>query len=320
VSMTATRMTVLLCFYASTIPSIVTAQPAAPAAPSLEVGAPESAQKRYLIGRELYQLGRIDEAANEFRAAYALFPNSPKLAYNLGRTYERLGKLEEAERFFARYIELLPNAPDRPEVEKILLTLKSRQEQRRAELVLSTTPPGASVYLDEGKAPLPEKTPTRLKVSPGGHVLRFHLEGYREGTLAVDVPERGSQAHHLSLQPHLGPDLAAAPTARDWRPIAGWSIVGVGVAAVGIGAYFLVDAASTADEAGNLRATTEGLDRYQDLQTEHDRARLTGLVTTSVGVGLAAAGAGLVVWSRMRPRSETSVTPVPGGVVGAWRF
>ncbi len=307
-----------LCMLSGPLGAAAQSPPQAP--PSLEDGAPESAQKRYLIGRELYQLGRIDEAANEFRAAYALFPNSPKLAYNLGRTYERLGKLEEAERFFARYIELLPNASDRAEVEKILLTLKTRQEQRRAELVLSTTPPGASVYLDEGKTPLPEKTPTRLKVTPGGHVLRFHLEGYREGTLAVDVPERGSQAHHLTLQSHQTPDLAGARPPRDWRPIAGWSMVGLGAVAVGVGTYFLVDAASSADEAGNLRATPDDLLRYDDLQTEHDRARLTGLVTTSVGVGLAAAGAGLVVWSRLRPRSETSITPVPGGVVGAWRF
>jgi hypothetical protein len=247
-------------------------------------------------------------------------PNSPKLAYNLGRTYERLGKLEEAERFFSRDIELLPNASDRVEVEKILLTLKTRQEQRRAELVLSTTPPGASVFLDEGKTPLPEKTPTRLKVTPGGHVLRFHLEGYREGTLAVDVPERGSQAHHLTLQSHQAPGLTDAPPPRDMRPIAGWTMVGVGAVAIGVGAYFLVDAASLTDEAGNLRATPEDLSRYDDLQTEHDRARLTGLGATSMGVGLAAAGAGLVVWARLRPRSETSITPAPGGVVGTLRY
>jgi tetratricopeptide (TPR) repeat protein len=320
VSLNRARLLLLTSLLASSWSASAAAQTAPPAAPSLEAGAPESAQKRYLIGRELYQLGRIDEAANEFRAAYELFPNSPKLAYNLGRTYERLGKLEDAERFFTLYVQLLPSAPDRAEVEKILLTLKARREQRRAELVLSTTPPGASVFLDEGKTALPERTPTRLKVSPGGHVLRFHLEGYREGTLAVDVPERGSQAHHLTLQSHEKPDLAAGPPPRDWRPIAGWSLVGVGAAALGVGAYFLVDAASAASEAGNLRATSDGLIRYDELQTQHDRSRLTGIVSTAVGAGLAGAGAGLVVWSRLRPRTTPTVTPVPGGVVGSWQF
>ena len=56
--------------------------------PRLEPGAPPLAEQRYLIGREQYREGNLENAASEFQSAFEIFPQSPKLAYNLARTLE----------------------------------------------------------------------------------------------------------------------------------------------------------------------------------------------------------------------------------------
>ncbi|MCA9537277.1 MAG: tetratricopeptide repeat protein [Myxococcales bacterium] len=103
---------------------------AAPAAtPRLEDGAPDMAQQRYTLGRELYRRGDVAGAAREFEGAYAMYPASAKLAYNLGRCYERLNDLPRAIRYYSDYLNNDPDAEDADQVKALVESLEARAHE-----------------------------------------------------------------------------------------------------------------------------------------------------------------------------------------------
>lgn len=62
------------------------------------------------------------------------------------------------------------------------------------EVQFESTPPGATVTIDNTRDEC--KTPCSLELSQGRHVLTFKLEGHRNGTLVVTVP----QEDHASIR------------------------------------------------------------------------------------------------------------------------
>ncbi len=103
-------------------------KPAAPASDhSLEAGASEMANKRYLIGRELYLQGNLEGAAAEFQSAFDIAPQSARLAFNLARCHERMGHTREAIQFYEQYLHLAPpGANDRVDIERLVAAMKKR--------------------------------------------------------------------------------------------------------------------------------------------------------------------------------------------------
>ena len=146
----------------------------APAGHGLESGAPDIAEARYKIGRKLYLSGKLQEAEREFRSAFDLFPRSAKLAFNLGRVNERLDRGADALRFYRAYLKLAPKATDRVEVSKLVSTLEARLERGRPELVVTSVPAGAKVFIGAASEPA-GTTPLSVRVSPGSHAIRLEL-------------------------------------------------------------------------------------------------------------------------------------------------
>ena len=172
---------------------------AAPAAAGLEAGASGIANKRYQIGREMYLAGKLEQAEAEFRSAFDLFPKSAKLAFNLGRVNERLGRLADAVRFYQKYLELKPDAKDRADVEKVVETLLSRLERDRPELVVTTVPAGAKIYLGAAKEPA-GVSPLTVRVESGSHAVRAELDGYGAAVGTVNVEKGKPAAIALTLR------------------------------------------------------------------------------------------------------------------------
>lgn len=265
----------------------------------LEPGAPETAQQRYLLARQMYLDGDLEGAAAEFRSALRLFPQSAKLAYNLARTSERLGLLDEAATHFRLYLELAPSADDRVEVERLIADLDARIAAQQPEMLVSTTPAGAQVLVDDADAPVEGTTPLRLRLRPGAHILRFRLAGHREATRTVDLAADASRSLVVPLEPDAAPAPEPAPVAAVETPAAsapswlGWSLVATGVAATATGAVFLGLAEGTISEIEDLGPSPADRMARADLEEDWEAQRLTGWV--GLGVGAAVAGAGLAV-------------------------
>ena len=85
------------------------------------------ANKRYLIGRELYLQGNLEGAAAEFQSAFDIAPQSARLAFNLARCHERMGHTREAIQFYEQYLHLAPpGANDRVDIERLVAAMKKR--------------------------------------------------------------------------------------------------------------------------------------------------------------------------------------------------
>lgn len=123
----------------------------------------------------------------------------------LGNAYLRLQRVEEAKRAFERFLELDPRSSRRDRVKK---QLQGLDVSYSARLVLTTEPPGATVYLDFKAAGARGKTPLELPVSAGRHRVFFELEGY-ETVIVKDVviKEKQREAIHRPLL-YLGCDVA----------------------------------------------------------------------------------------------------------------
>ncbi len=283
----------------------------------LEEGAPESALQRYQIGRELYRAGKIPEAEAEFRSAFDLFPESAKLAFNLGRVNERLGRQADAVRFYEAYLALRPDADDKAEVEKVVASLKARLDAARPELVITSVPSGAAVFVGASTESA-GVTPLTLRVDPGSHAVRIELAGYEPALGTVQVEEGKSAALALTLKKPGGG--VAPPPARAAGGIGGLQIAGIvvfaaGLGGAGVGAYYTALAADTANkDIGPGRQ-----DDYDQAQTDLDEQNRLMWVGYGAGAGLMAVGAVLyILGSPADDAGAASWAPAPGGVSVRW--
>lgn len=136
----------------------------------------------------------------------------------LGNAYLRLQRVEEAKRAFERFLELDPRSSRRDRVKKLL---KGLDVSYSARLVLTTEPPGATVYLDFKAAGARGKTPLELPVSAGRHRVFFELEGY-DPVIVKDVViikgEKQREAVHRALM-YMGCDVAVSATGPAHVPV-----------------------------------------------------------------------------------------------------
>lgn len=284
--------------------------------------APEVANQRYGIGVQLYLEGKYAEAAREFRVAQKLVPNSPKLAYNIARCDERAGELPAALESYELYLRLAPTAEDRAEVEAVIAGIRAELDARKGKVVITSEPPGASVFLDGDLETASGQTPLTVRLDAGSHAVRLVLDGFRPHDQVVDLAEKATIPMSVTLMPVGG---AAAPTASvaeekpapapdsDWKPIAGWSLVGAGVAGLVVGAVFHAQASSTHDEGSALGPGRD--DERAALQSDLDSQQTLMWTGYGLGAALGAAGAALLLW----PDDDASVALAPGpGGLAAW--
>ena len=65
----------------------------------------------YRLGNELFQAGRIQEAADAYQSALEIQPERAATHYNLGNALVRLGQLDDALDAFERAVQLRPHFP-----------------------------------------------------------------------------------------------------------------------------------------------------------------------------------------------------------------
>lgn len=252
-------------------------------------------------GRILYEEGLFDRALKAFEEAYDIFPH-PDVLYRIAECQEKLGRSSEA---LKNYKEVLRLSPDAPDTDKLKQTIETLERQTSTALVISSTPPGATILINGQEQ---GKTPAELKLPPDTYEIQIKLKGY--------VSQTKSAKLSAGQRTQLATTLIAAPTAQDPiktepQPIPQeksratplfWAFGGLtvasGVAATAL--WVLYSGASSDVENYNIQKRdiprpTDYNARVEDRNTYGTAA----LITT--GLTLALGGATAIIWSLQKP-------------------
>ena len=74
----------------------------------IDVSPVSSSRRQLILGNTRYDLGKLREAADSYRAGLASDPDSAELWHNLGSVLLEMGEVEEAEQSWSRALDLQP--------------------------------------------------------------------------------------------------------------------------------------------------------------------------------------------------------------------
>jgi tetratricopeptide (TPR) repeat protein len=192
-------------------------------APALaeEAAAPdprEQAREHARQGRLQYQLGRFDQALEEYAAAYELDP-VPALLFNIGQCHRQLGDHERAIFFYEGFLRDSPDAPNRATVESLLAESRAELARQRAAAEATATPPDAGATTPAAEPEQPDASQAE--------------------------PEPAAAAGPVATTR----DADTRPVYRRWWF---WTIIGVALAATATGVGVGVATSSSEDPTGTL--------------------------------------------------------------------
>lgn len=249
------------------------ARPASSPNPAGEQVVREKAKDLYETGVRNYNVGDYQKALDAFKAAYVTKPD-PAFLFNIGQCHRMMKNPLEAIRAYRSYLREQPHPRHRAEVEALIgdletaIVLKQMQapppeageaktssdappaETATGTLIVESTPPGASVRIDDRSAPPVGTTPhVQRDVKVGAHVVFLAKEGLEDLSKAVVVDANGTVRLDLTLSPIappaaselLRPSVTAPdpakekPRAKSKAWIAGVVIGAAAVLAAGLG-------------------------------------------------------------------------------------
>ena len=97
-------------------------------------------KSHYEKATRAYDLGKYQEAVDEYQKAYEIGGDPPML-YNIGQAYRLNDQPAEAIRFYRRYLQRSPNARNREDVERKITELEKLIDERRKAAAAVTPPP-----------------------------------------------------------------------------------------------------------------------------------------------------------------------------------
>lgn len=122
--------------------SMVARQAIGEDSPRQDSQAANQAREHASQARVHYQLGRFEQALEEYAAAYELDP-VPALLYNMGQCHRQLDNFERAIFFYEGYLRGSPDARNRSLVEDLIIECRAALERQSAE-------PESSTQSDDG--------------------------------------------------------------------------------------------------------------------------------------------------------------------------
>jgi tetratricopeptide (TPR) repeat protein len=261
------------------------------------------AEALFREGKALGESGNITAACLKFEESQRLDPALGTLLH-LAACYESEGKTASAWAAFGAAQELAQRAKQRDRA-ALARQRATELEKKLSRIVISVAQPvdGMTVEMD-GRILSGPMLSMPLPLDPGVHVISVEAPGKKSWTAQLDV-EQGPTTITLEV-PRLEEAVVESPPTAKPRPpeparaagepdssastsrIAGFILGGVGLAAIGVGSYFGLRAASQAKDAdehcsGSL-CTQEGLDG-------HDASRTSALIA-NIGFGVGLAGLG----------------------------
>jgi tetratricopeptide (TPR) repeat protein len=111
---------------------------AAPAAQAQTEAQKQEAKEHYERARKLYDVGKYNDAIEEYQKVY-LLADDPNMLFNIAQCYKLSDRPDEAVRFYRNFLRRSPDAPNRALVEKLIAELEKTIEERKK--TSPTTPP-----------------------------------------------------------------------------------------------------------------------------------------------------------------------------------
>lgn len=298
----------------------------------------ESEWDHFHKGQRFFDLGKWDEAVEEFEKAYTL-RSEPSFLYNMAETLRRKGDTKRALDVYTNFLTKAPKSSMRPEVEGWIRKLQRQLDEAASAPKApepttarenATASPVPSVVFPRPPQPEfvgpvvvqpvkpPEVTPpqpamVQLPASPSpGPVAPVNPvppptpEARRDGVLTIPVPTIGEVAS----------DKPSDHAQRTW----GWVVLGVGAAglvtgaATGIAVMANTSLRNDCPNGGCPSSKSASVDTYNSLRV----ISTVGFIVGGVG---AAVGATLLLWTPTResePRMALWVGPGSAGVRGAF--
>lgn len=300
-------------------------------------------------GAQAFQEGRWADVIDRFNRAESLVHAPPHLLY-LARAHEKLGQLVLAREAYLKIVkEALPaTAPQafkdaQASAERELRAVEPRIARLTVKVEGAEQASDLTVLVDGETVP-PALVGVGQPIDPGDHRIEARATGFTAEPQSVQLAEGASAEVVLALVPEAAPvaqpepppvpvapespapyldaslDSSSGGSSQGMR-IGSYVAFGVGAIGLGLGTYFLIDAASessAADEAyekciadGSCLAS----DPYAKQTAEHDDAarssRRFSIVGFAVGgVGIAAGTALLLMSSSSSSEGDVPVAKV----------
>lgn len=160
----------------------------------------DEADAAFRLGNEAYK-------RRDYRAALAHYFTSNRLApnyrvlFNIARCYESLSEPVQAYRYYSAFAQQATKDAERQAASAAL----DRVKDQVALLEITSTPPGATIYLNRKNLGSYGVTPQVLAVEPGAYTVLFEREGYRSASSAPQQIKRGQRvAIKQALEPREG--------------------------------------------------------------------------------------------------------------------
>lgn len=150
---------------------------------STAMAAESSSDTHHKAGMKAFAAEDYLKAAEELDASLKLHPDA-KTALYLGNAYLKLGQLGKAKEALERAVQIDPANPHRDGILKLVQGIESRNV---GVVQITSTPPGATIYVEEKDAKPRGKAPIELSLSPGTHRLIGELEGFESTSAQVTV-------------------------------------------------------------------------------------------------------------------------------------
>jgi hypothetical protein len=255
-----TRLTAALvigAFATVTVAPPALAQGAKPAAAAKapDKKTKDAARKSYGEGEKAYGAGDYAAAYDHFKKAYELIP-TPHAEYWMGMALYKQNKDAEALPALEKFLNN-PNSSKAGEekVAEAKAALEDLKGKQGGELVLATTPAGATVTID-GDAQ-PGETPMTVRLKPGTHKVTITSPGYETKEMEVNViaGQKNDQNVELTLaeggaepvpapipvDPEPGP-TEPTPAAEPRSKVPAYVTLGIAGASAVVGTFFGIKA------------------------------------------------------------------------------
>jgi hypothetical protein len=218
--------------------------------------APAGAEDREAKARELFALGKYEDALAIYGKLYAESPH-PTYLRNIGRCYQNLRKPDEAISSFEEYLRQSQNLPaeQRSLVERYIRDMRELKAKQAAEAANPAPPPPARAAV--ASEPVPAAVPPAKVSEP-------------VTTTVVDQPHPADTGSSSSNP----------------KRVAGIVVGAVAVAALGVGAFFGVRAISKGSDVD--AQCPGGACNSTGINLDHEARTAARVADITLGAGIAA--------------------------------
>ena len=167
--------------------------------PAAAQGVADEANLLFRRGAQFFKVGKHEDALLSFLGSNRLVRNKNAL-FNIGLCYLRSAQYSEAFRFFSEYVK-------EPLTEVEQATVRKYVEEIRPRLALvkvTSTPPGAAIFIDRKDLGARGTTPSTFALAPGPHTIYVELPAHANEQSAVQAVTGQEAALALPLRRVLG--------------------------------------------------------------------------------------------------------------------